>query len=248
MHALVAALTNLLNALFGAPLTALLQRIGIHPAHPGAPISGDLALEIFTAGVLVLFFIFVRLTLNVERPATPQQLAEMINDFVCSQGEAIMGHGYEPHLPFVTMIFVFIVILNCYGLLPGVETPTANPVIPLGLALLTFAYYNYIGFRTQGVWGYTKHFMGPVWWLTPLLFPIEIISHLARNLSLTVRLYANMFASDLLVLVFFSLFPIALSIPFLALHFGVALIQAYVFMLLALIYLAGAVSHEEGLD
>jgi F-type H+-transporting ATPase subunit a len=80
------------------------------------------------------------------------------------------------------------------------------------------------------------------------MFPIEIISHLARNMSLTIRLYANMFASDLLTLVFFSLIPIGIPIVFLALHFGVAMIQAYVFMLLALIYLAGAMSHEEGVD
>ena len=171
----------------------------------------------------------------------------MTNDFVVAQGEAIIGHGYEPHLPFVTMIFVFIVLCNCYGLLPGVETPTADPVVPLGIALPTFFYYNYVGLRSQGVWKYIKHFMGPVWWLIPLMLPVEIISHLARNLSLTVRLYANMLASDLLALVFFSIFPI-LAIPFLGLHFGVALIQAYVFMLLALIYLAGAMSHEEGVD
>jgi F-type H+-transporting ATPase subunit a len=87
--------------------------------------------------------------------------------------------------------------------------------------------------------------MGPVWWIAPLMFPIEIISHLSRNLSLTIRLYANMFASDLLTLVFFSLIPLGIPIVFLALHFGVAMIQAYVFMLLALIYLAGAMTHEE---
>jgi F-type H+-transporting ATPase subunit a len=189
----------------------------------------------------------VRVTLSVEKPGTPQQIAEMINDFVGSQGEAIIGHGHEPHVPFVTMIFVFIVICNCYGLLPGVETPTANPVIPLGLAILTFAYYNWNGIRAQGAVNYFKHFMGPIWWIAPLLFPIEIISHLARMMSLTIRLYANMFASDLLTLVFFSLFPV-LAIPFLGLHFAVAIIQAYVFMLLALIYLSQAVSHEEGLD
>jgi F-type H+-transporting ATPase subunit a len=248
MHALVETYTHLLNAIFGAPLTAFLNAIGIHPAHPAAPIGSDLALELFTAFGLVLFFLVVRLSLNVERPGSAQQLAEMINDFVVSQGEAIIGHGYEPHVPFVTIIFLFIVICNCYGLLPGVETPTANPVIPLGLAIPTFLYYNFIGLRAQGTWGYIKHFMGPVWWIAPLLFPIEIISHLARMMSLTIRLYANMFASDLLTLVFFSLLPFGIPIVFLALHFGVAMIQAYVFMLLALIYLAQATMHEEGVD
>jgi len=247
MHGLVVFLTSLLNSIFGAPLSALLQMIGIHPANPSAPITGTFTLEFVTALLLVAFFLAVRFTLNVERPNPIQQVAEMLNDFADSQGEAIIGHGYEPHIPFVTMIFVFIVICNCYGLLPGVETPTADPVVPLGIALPTFFYYNFIGLRTQGIWGYIKHFLGPVWWLIPLMLPVEIISHLARNLSLTVRLYANMLASDLLALVFFSLFPL-FAIPFLGLHFGVAVIQAYVFMLLALIYLAGAMEHEEAVD
>jgi F-type H+-transporting ATPase subunit a len=248
MHALVEYITHLLNAIFGGPLVALLNAIGIHPANPAMPISTPLASELIVALFLLLFFIAVRFTLNVERPGPLQQTAESLNEFVEAQSEAIIGHGYEPHIAFVTVIFVFIAINNCLGLLPGVETPTADPVIPLGLALPTFFYYNWIGVRSQGLWGYIKHFMGPVWWIAPLMFPIEIISHLARNMSLTIRLYANMFASDLLTLVFFSLVPFAIPIVFLALHLGVALIQAYVFMLLALIYLAGAMMHEEGVD
>jgi F-type H+-transporting ATPase subunit a len=248
MHALVVWLTNFLNAIFGAPVTALLTKIGIHPADPAAPISDILATEIVVALFLLLFFIVVRLTLNVERPGPVQQIAEMLNEFVGSQGDAIIGHGYEPHVPFVSILFVFIALCNCVGLLPGVETPTAHPAVPLGLALLTFAYYNWHGVRAQGPVGYFKHFLGPVWWISPLLFPVEIISHLARNMSLTVRLYANMLASDLLTLVFFSIVPFALPIVFLGLHAAVAMIQAYVWMLLALIYVAGAVSHDEAPD
>jgi F-type H+-transporting ATPase subunit a len=105
-------------------------------------------------------------------------------------------------------------------------------------------YYNFYGFKEQGIVGYAKHFAGPVWWIAPLLFPIEIISHCARVMSLTIRLYANMFASDLLTLVFFSMIPFVVPAVFLGLHAAVALIQAYVFMLLAMIYLTGAVSHE----
>ena len=194
---------------------------------------------------LLLFFFFVRLTLNVEKPGTPQQIAEMLNEFVSSQADSIIGHGYEPHLAFVTTILLFVACCNLFGLLPGVETPTAMPYVPLGIALLTFVYYNWNGLRAQGPIGYVKYFMGPVWWVSPLLFPIEIISHLARIMSLTIRLYANMFASDLLTLVFFSMVPLGIPVVFLGLHLGVALIQAYVFMLLTMIYLSQAVAHED---
>jgi F-type H+-transporting ATPase subunit a len=246
MYALLIVFTRLLNGLFGGTVTALLVKLGIHPAHPHAPIKPVHALEIFVALVLLLFFVLVRLTLSVERPGSIQHLAEMIHEFVDGQAEAIFGghHGYEAHLPFITTILLFVLLCNCLGLLPHILTPTSDPVVPLGIAILTFLYYNLHGVLKQGPVGYLKHFMGPMWWLAPLMFPIEIISHLARIMSLTVRLYANMFASDLLTLVFFSLVPFAIPIIFLGLHFGVALIQAYVFMLLAMIYLAEATAQE----
>jgi F-type H+-transporting ATPase subunit a len=111
--------------------------------------------------------------------------------------------------------------------------------------VLTFLYYNLHGVRVQGPIGYLKHFAGPVWWLSPLLFPVEVISHLARVMSLTIRLYANMLASDLLALIAFSMFPLIFPTVLLGLHFFVALIQAYVFMLLTIIYLSMAVAHDE---
>jgi F-type H+-transporting ATPase subunit a len=246
MHSLLHALTGLLNHLFGAQVTALLYKLGIHPARPAAPINNALTLELVVSAVLILFFIAVRATLNVEKPGSVQHLAEMIHDFVDDQAQSVMGqHGYESHLPFVTTILLFVLLCNVLGLLPGIPTPTADPVVPLGLALVTFVYYNWHGVRAQGPLGYLKHFMGPIWWVAPLMFPIEIISNLARVMSLTVRLYANMFASDLLTLVFFSLVPIGIPVIFLGLHLGVALIQAYVFMLLTMIYLGEATAHEQ---
>jgi F-type H+-transporting ATPase subunit a len=245
LHSFVQSITQLLNSLLGGPVTALMTAIGIHPQNPGAPFADVLTLELLVAVFLLAFFIVVRLTLNVERPSPVQSIAEIIHEFVGSQGEAILGHGFEPHLPFMSMLFLFILLCNCLGLLPGIETPTAKPFVPLGLAMLTFLYYNWQGVRAQGPVGYAKHFLGPVWWISPLLFPVEVISHLARNMSLTVRLYANMLASDLLTLVFFSILPIALPVVFLGLHFGVAMIQAYVWMLLAFIYVAQAIAHEE---
>ena len=245
MHSLLLAITSLLNQLFGAPVTALLNKLNIYPLHPAAPIDDRLTLQLVVAFVLLLFFIVVRAKLSVEKPGSMQHLAEMIHGFVDEQAQSVMGHhGYESHLPFVTTILMFVLLCNIIGLLPGIETPTASPVVPLGIALVTFFYYNYHGVRAQGPIGYLKHFMGPVIWIAPFIFPIEIISNLTRVMSLTVRLYANMFASDLLTLVFFSLVPIGVPVIFLGLHLGVALIQSYVFMLLTMIYLGEATAHE----
>jgi F-type H+-transporting ATPase subunit a len=245
MFAWIEFLNRLLNRWLAAPLDALLGVLNVHPAHPSRPINTAMTLELIVFAILVLFFIVVRLALSVEKPGNAQHLAEMIHEFVEGQAGQAMGHGYQKHLPVLTCLLLFILLCNCFGLFPGIETPTASPVVPLGLALFTFIYYNWNGLRAQGPIGYLKHFMGPVWWLAPLMFPVEIISHLARIMSLTVRLYANMFASDLLTVVFFSLVPPAVPIIFLGLHFGVALIQSYIFMLLTSIYLAEATAHPE---
>ena len=147
-------------------------------------------------------------------------------------------------MPYATIILTFVLSCNLMGLLPGIETPTSAPAVPLGIAIPTFLYYNWHGIKANGLVGFVKTFLGPIWWISWLIAPIEIISNLARVMSLTIRLYANMFASDLLTLVFFSMIPAVLPVVFLGLHLFVSLIQAYVFMLLTLIYISLAVAHE----
>ena len=237
-------ITRLLNHLFAPAVTALMNLVGVHPADPARPINDAYALEVLVALGLVVFFLIVRFTLSVEKPNPAQQIAEMIHEFTGMNASQIIGHNYERFQAFTTCVFLFIVINNMLGLIPGVVTPTSAPVVPLGIALCTFVYYQFYGLKEQGFIGYMKHFAGPVWWISPLLFPIEIISHCARVMSLTIRLYANMFASDLVTLVFFSLVPVAIPAVFLGLHAFVSLIQAYVFMLLSMIYLSEAVAHE----
>jgi F-type H+-transporting ATPase subunit a len=235
--------TALLNHYFAGVANAVLAMLHVHPKYPQRPIDNILAMEILVALVLLAFFALVRVTLSVEKPGPAQHIAEMLHGVVSDQAESIIGHGYERFVPYVTVVFIFILLCNLIGLIPGFITPTSKPYVPLGLATLTFLYYQYQGVRANG-FGYIKQFLGPIWWIAPLMLPIEIISHLARVLSLTVRLYANMFASDMVILVFFSLIPIVGSVPFLALHLGVSIIQAVVFMLLTLIYLSQAVAHE----
>src|SRR5262249_29599028 len=118
-----------------------------------------------------------------------------------------------------------------------------NPEVPLGCAVTTFIYYHFYGVRHHG-FHYVKQFVGPVWALAPLMFIIEVISHLARILSLTVRLYANMFAGDMVTLAFFSLVPILVPVAFLGLHLFVSLVQAFIFVILTTVYIGMAVSEE----
>jgi F-type H+-transporting ATPase subunit a len=241
------ALVRWLNDLLMGVEVKAFQSIGLihaEAAQKAVKVNEALALELLVAAGLIVFFVVVRLTLEVEKPNPAQQIAELIHEFTGGQADQIIGHGYQRFQAFVTCIFLFVVINNLLGLIPGIDTPTAQPWVPLGIAVLTFLYYNFHGVREKGIKGYLKEFAGPLWWLTPLLFPIELISHCARMMSLTIRLYANMLASDLVTLVFFSLMPVAIPAIFLGLHAAVSLIQAYVFMLLSMIYLSMAVSHE----
>jgi F-type H+-transporting ATPase subunit a len=240
-------LVQFLNDVLAGVESKAFEWIGLAPAaaaDQAMKVNQALSLELLVAAGLIAFFFAVRATLSVERPGTLQHVAEMISDFSGSNGQQIIGHGYERFQAFVTCVFLFVIINNLLGLVPGLETPTKSPWVPLGIAVPTFLYYQYYGFKEQGFVGYLKHFAGPIWWISWLLFPIEIVSHFARVMSLTIRLYANMFASDLVTLVFFSLVPLGIPVIFLGLHAAVSVIQAYVFMLLAMIYLSQAVTHE----
>jgi F-type H+-transporting ATPase subunit a len=237
------AFTHFLNAHFAGLASSVLRAAHVKVVYPDAPISNAFAMELLVVALLLLYFIAVRATLSVDKPGGVQHTAEMVHEFVSGQAESIVGHGYEKFVGYLSVLALFILVMNLIGLVPGLESPTSNVVVPLGIALVTFIYYHYHGIRENGG-GYIKQFLGPVWWLAPLMFLIEIVSHLARVLSLTVRLYANMFAGDLVTLAFFSLVPVGVPLIFLGLHLGVSVVQTYVFMLLATIYLSLAVSHE----
>ena len=236
-------LTRFLNDFFAGPVDSLLRAVHVQPTYPSAPITDTFAMELLVFFALLLYFVVVRVTLQVERPSTVQHFAEMIHEFVTEQSEAIIGHGYEPFLSFLTILGVFILCSNLLGLIPGLKSPTADVVVPFGCAILTFVYYHYHGIRKHG-WRYIKQFLGPIWLISPLMLLIEIVSHLARLLSLTVRLYANIFAGDLVTLAFFSLIPVVFPLIFLGLHVMVSVVQAYLFMALAMSYLSLAMAEE----
>ena len=243
------ALTAFLNRLFGPAVLALLLRLGIHPKHPATPISNSFAMELLVAVLLAIFFVAVRARLSVESPGALQHTMEGINGFISNMADEVIGHHGSKYVPYLVTLGMFILTCNLIGLIPGLESPTAVVIVPLGCALLTWFYYHYQGLRSKGPIGYLKIFLGPQDKEMPLLmrvllpfllFPIELFSHTARVLSLSVRLYANMFAGEMVTLVFFSLIPLGFPVIFEGLHIGVSLIQTYIFVLLAAVYLGEA--------
>jgi F-type H+-transporting ATPase subunit a len=235
--------TEFLNRYFGGIAAALLQMVGLQPKYAQAPISNPVAMEILVVLILLVFFIIVRTRLSVEKPGGLQHLVEATEEFIADQAHGVMGHGYERYIPYAVTIGYFILLGNLLGLVPGFESPTANPTVPLGCALLTFVYYHFHGLRVHRH-HYIKQFIGPVWALAPLMLLIEVVSHFARILSLTVRLYANMFAGDMVTMAFFSLVPVLVPVVFLGLHLFVSLVQTFIFVMLTLVYLGMAVSEE----
>jgi F-type H+-transporting ATPase subunit a len=235
--------TRLLNDALAGPVTAVLRTLHVSPVDPHAPISNAVAMEVLVVAFLLALFLLVRSRLSVESPGGLQHLFEGLHGFIEGQSRDVIGQHSERFTPFLVALGLFILTSNLLGLVPGLESPTAHPVVPLGCALCAFIYYQAKGFGQHGI-GYLKQFLGPMWWLAWLMLPLEIISHLARVMSLTIRLYANMFAGDMVTLVFFSLVPVVIPVIFLGLHLGVALLQAYIFVLLTTVYLAGAVAAE----
>lgn len=199
--------------------------------------------EILVVLFVLIFFRFLKNRLSVDKPGKIQHTFEVVYEFVHASAEEIVGHGGAKYIAFFGTIFLFILFMNVLGLIPGLESPTMSPPVPLGLAVATFLFYHAAGVRANGV-GYLKQFLGPMLGLAWLMLPIELISHSARLLSLTVRLFANMFAGEQVYLTFLSLTKVVVPVIFIGLHLFVSLLQAYIFMMLAMVYVGGAVSHE----
>ncbi len=244
--------TEILNRFLAGPVTALLGLLHIPPKHPDAPITNAFAMELVVAFLLIAVFLLLRSRLSVDSPGALQHIFEGTEGFVLGQSREIIGHHSEPYIAFFAILFIFILACNLIGLVPGFESPTGVTVVPLGCAICSFLYYHIQGFKHSGP-KYLLHFFGPPMegmpliariGLAALMLPIELVSHTARLLSLTVRLWANIFAGDLITLVFLSMIPIGVPIIFMGLHIMVAVLQAYVFMLLSIIYVSGAVAEE----
>jgi len=200
---------------------------------------------ILSAGIALLLVRVAMSNLQLV-PKGTQNLMEAYVNGVLQMGTDVMGKELaRRYLPLVATIGMFVGIANLIGVIPGFEAPTAFLEMPLTLALAVFVYYNFEGIRRQGVIKYFKHFLGPVWWLYWLMFPIEIVSHFSRLVSLSFRLFGNVKGDDMFLMVILMLAPWLLPIiPFALLTF-MAFLQAFIFMMLTYVYLGGAVTIEE---
>lgn len=237
-------ITALFNKYLAGVANAILGMVGLQAEHADKPWANFIVMQILVAVIVVVFFAVLRPRLSMDRPGRTQHIFEIVYGFLGGQSEEVVGHQGRKYLHLFSTIFFFVLFCNLIGIVPGFESPTMFAPVPLGCALVSFAYYNLMGFQAQGVWGYLKQFAGPMPLLAPLMVPIELISHAGRLLSLTVRLYANMFAGEQVTLVFLSLVPLVVPAAFMGLHVFVAFLQAFVFSLLTMIYVSSAVAQE----
>ena len=266
----VSWLTHLVNQILGGSALALLKALHFKPDYPDTPIPEHVVMALTVLVVGTVLALLLRSRLSVERPGPSQQIAELLLTNPMGFGikdvlEENAGHDWQKYVPMVGSIALFILLANLFGAFPFLSAPTANVTVPLACAIITFIYFNWQGLKHHGAGGYAKQFAGPVWRLSPLMFPVEIISTTARLLSLTVRLWANIFASDLIYGLFLGLFtglavwagtksaiagialgvfPALAPIAFIILHVFVSVVQTYVFAILPAVYIGLATADE----
>lgn len=268
-------LTQVVNHYLGGAALALLSALHIHPDNPALPIPEHVVMGLLVLVVGTVLALFVRSRLSVEKPGATQQVAEFlltnplgfgINDVLAENA----GHHWQRYVPVVGSVSIFILLANLFGAVPFLKAPTGSVSVPLACAIITFLYFNWQGMRHHGIGGYLMTFAGSPkdlgsWLLAILLFPVEIISTTARLLSLTVRLWANIFASDMIYVLFLGLFagpavwgwtkspvlgvvlgilPALAPIAFIALHVFVSVVQTYVFTILPAVYIGLATADE----
>jgi F-type H+-transporting ATPase subunit a len=275
MEEQIKQLTHWVNHLLGPYALMLLHALHIQPADFDHPIPEYVVMSLVVFLLGTGLALILRSRLSVERPGGMQQAAEILLTNSMGFGivdlleENVADHP-KKYVPLVGSISIFILFSNLLSVFPAFAAPTAIVVVPLAAASITFLYFNWQGIRHHGIGGYLLTFAGSPkhfgdWLLAFLLFPVELISTGARILSLTVRLWANIFASDLLYAIFLgllvkltlfsyakfaplgvvlSVLPVLIPLLFIALHIFVAVVQAYVFTVLPAIYIGIATADE----
>ncbi|MCB0345693.1 MAG: F0F1 ATP synthase subunit A [Bdellovibrionales bacterium] len=218
----------------------------------GAGTNETLASAVLVGGLITAAGLAANAALKKkENPIVPDSRLSLVNffelmvGFLISLGDNVMGKENRKYLPFVGTIFIYILFSNLLGLIPGFSMPTDSILFNLGIALVVFVLYNYWGIREVGAVAYFKHLLGPIWWIAPLLLVIEIISHIVRPISLSLRLFGNMTGDHIVLAVFTDLTKYVFPVIFYGLGTFVCLMQAFVFTLLTMIYIRFAVAHDE---
>jgi len=217
--------------------------IAVPPGHHALP--DQIVMILLVASGLVLFSLWARRSFSVDAPSRIQLLLEVVLEAIQGLMKQVIGKDTDRFVPLIGSLAIYILTGNVLGQIPGFTSPTSNLNITASCAVCVFIYYNYQGIRKHGIFKYLKHLAGPVWWLAPLLFAVELVSHFARPFSLSMRLFGNIFAEELIIQSLNKyIFPFLTSVPVMFLGLFASTIQAFIFILLTMVYISGAV--EEG--
>lgn len=243
-----AAEHHVVHSIVYGPINAVWESFlgltGLDARWGAIEVPDHVAMSIFVMLLAAAIFIPLRFFLSKERPGKAQQILELVVEGLEDLLEDVIGHGAaKRYLPIIGALAVFIALANLTGLFFFLQPPTQNPNTTFALSITAFLYYNYVGLRRHGL-GYFKQFLGPVAALALLFIPIEIISHLARALSLSLRLFGNIYGEHAVSGEFFSIAPIVLPIPIMLLGLFAAMLQAFIFIMLTMVYIAGAEASE----
>ncbi len=232
---------------FNGFLRWVLGIFGVEGPEGKELIPSHLFMAVLVTAVIIVFF---KLTvkkekLSVNAPGKMQIVLEMIYKFFQGLVDDMIGHEGRKFIPVLTTLGLFIVVSNLLGLIPEMESPTANINTTAGCAVFIFLYYHSQGVKKHGLFGYIRTFLGPQWWMAPIFLPIEVISHFSRLLSLSLRLFGNIFGEDLVIIIIATaLIPLIAPLPVMILAVVTSLLQGFIFVMLSTIYLAGAMAEE----
>lgn len=212
----------------------------------GFDVPDHVIMALLVLAISLIVFPLASRRISHDNPSGFQQFLELIVGGLKGLLEEIIGHGAASKYLYIIGAFAcFIFISNIFGLFFFLQPPTANPNTTFGLGLTAFLYYNAQGIREQGLLHYLKHFAGPMPLLAPIMIPIEIIGHLARVLSLGMRLFGNIFGEHSATGIFMGMLPFVLPWPMMGLGIFGAFLQTFVFIMLTMVYIGGAVAAEE---
>jgi F-type H+-transporting ATPase subunit a len=210
----------------------------LEPLHISEAGADAIAYTWLIIGLLLVLSLLATRSLQ-SVPSGLQNFMEVVIGGIENMIGETMGEKGRPYFPLIATLALFILVSNLIGLIPGFYPPTANLNTTAACAVVVFLSTHIVGIRKHG-FHYVSHFTGPIWWLAPLMFFIEIIGHLSRPLSLSLRLFGNMNGHELVLMIFFALAPFLVPLPMMLMGVLVSFIQAFVFMLLAMIYIQGS--------